>query len=77
MDANARDSIGGRADKPGGGSVSLPVLLSVKQVAQSLGVSRSKVYELIASHELEAFRPGGRIRIPTRAVAELLERTRL
>ncbi len=52
-------------------------LLSVKEVAQLLGLSRSKLYEMIAAGDLEAYRLGGRIRVPTHAVAELLEKTRL
>jgi excisionase family DNA binding protein len=55
----------------------LPALLSVRDVAQMLGLSRSKIYELIAEGELEAYRPGGRVRIPTQAVAALLARTKI
>jgi len=55
----------------------LPRLLSVREVSRALGVSISKVYELVAAHELGAFRPGGRIRIPEGAVLEYLERTRV
>ena len=57
--------------------VGLPMLLSVQRVAELLGVSRSKVYELIAARELEAYRPGGRLRVTTGAVAALLEKTRV
>lgn len=60
-----------------GEAVGLPVLLSVQRVAELLGMSRSKVYELIAARELEAYRPGGRLRVTTKAVAALLEKTRV
>ena len=60
-----------------GEAVGLPVLLSVQRVAELLGVSRSKVYELIAARELEAYRPGGRLRVTSHAVAALLEKTRV
>jgi excisionase family DNA binding protein len=56
---------------------SVPQLLSVSEVARTLGLSRSKVYQLIASGELAAYRPGGRVRVAVDAVAELLERTKL
>ena len=55
----------------------LSQLLSVKDVAQILGLSRSKIYQLIAACDLQAYRPGGRIRVPVDAIEELLERTRL
>ena len=55
----------------------VPRLLSVREVAQSLGLSRSRVYEMISTGELEAYRPGGRIRVAADAVVELLERTKL
>src|SRR5260221_14440204 len=52
---------------------SVPQLLSVRDVAQALGLSRSKVYQLIDGGELEAYRPGGRIRVAAHAVAQFLE----
>ncbi len=55
----------------------LPQLLSVQEVALVLGLSRSKVYQLVAGGDLLAYRPGGRIRVPHTAVTELLERTKL
>ncbi len=55
----------------------LPELLSVREASEILGISASKVYELVASHELRAFRPGGRIRIPVDAIRVYLERTRV
>lgn len=55
----------------------LPVLLTVNQVAEALSLSRSKVYDLIASRDLDAYRPGGRLRVPAEAVAKLLERCKV
>jgi excisionase family DNA binding protein len=55
----------------------VPELLTVDEVAQALRLSRSKVYELIASRQLRAFRPGGRIRIPAEAVWDFLKDSRL
>jgi excisionase family DNA binding protein len=53
------------------------VLLTVNQVAEALSLSRSKVYDLIASRDLDAYRPGGRLRVPAEAVAKLLERCKV
>lgn len=61
----------GRAAPP------LSQLLSVQDVARILGLSRSKVYQLVAAGELQAYRPGGRIRVPEEAVVALLEKTKL
>ena len=55
----------------------VPHLLTVHEVAQRLGVSRSKVYELVATRALVAYRPGGRIRITPDAVRRYLEQTRV
>ena len=66
--------------RPAGGPLvarSVPQLLSVRDVARALGLSRSKVYQLIDGGELEAYRPGGRIRVAADAVAEFLEKTKL
>ncbi len=58
-------------------SVLLPALLTVNQVAEALRLSKSKVYEMVASGDLEAYRPGGRLRIAADAVARLLDRSRV
>jgi excisionase family DNA binding protein len=55
----------------------LPRLLSVRETSRVLAVSQSKVYELVASRELAAFRPGGRIRVSLDAIRSYLERTRV
>jgi excisionase family DNA binding protein len=53
-------------------------LWSVPDVARRLVVSRHSVYRRIASGELEAYTVGetGQLRIPPRAVDELLKPTR-
>jgi excisionase family DNA binding protein len=53
-------------------------LWSVPDVARRLGVSRDSIYRRIASGELEAYTVGetGQLRIPPRAVDELLKPTR-
>ena len=58
-------------------SASFPELLTVDEVAEALKLSRSKVYELIASRRLPAFRPGGRIRVPAESVREFLRLSRV
>ncbi len=55
----------------------LPDLLSVGEVAEVLRISRSKVYELVASRQLPAYKPGGRLRIQKKAVREFLRDSRL
>jgi excisionase family DNA binding protein len=53
-------------------------LWSVPDVARRLGVSRHSIYRRIASGELEAYTVGkaGTLRVPPRAVDELLKPTR-
>ena len=58
-------------------SRTLPRLLTVREASLALGISISKVYELVASHELPAFRPGGRIRISEDEIRAYLEQTRV
>ena len=55
----------------------LPGLLSVGEVAEALRISQSKVYELIAARQLPAYKPGGRLRIPSKLVREFLRDSRL
>lgn len=43
---------------------SLPPLLTVRQTADLLGLSRSAAYRAVERHELPAIRLSGRIRIP-------------
>jgi excisionase family DNA binding protein len=49
-----------------------PLLLTVVQVAEALGVGRTLVYELIARGELETVHIGRTTRVPARSVDGLL-----
>jgi excisionase family DNA binding protein len=51
-----------------------PLLLTVPQVAKALSLSRSTVYDLIASGDLAAVKIGGARRIPAAAVQALVDR---
>ena len=69
---------GGASDPvPGRRSRSIPELMTVNEVAATLRLSRSRVYELIATRELPAYKPGGRIRIPADAVRQFLRDSRV
>lgn len=50
------------------------VLLTVKQVANRLGLGRSKVYELLDSGELGSLKIGTARRVPLGAVGQFIER---
>ena len=62
---------------PSKNSRELPELLTVREVARVLRLSRSKVYELVAARDLPALRPGGRLRVTVIAVREYLKRSEL
>jgi len=51
-------------------------MLRVKQVAERLNLSESKVYELVERGELPHHRFGGAIRVSEEQVAEYLEATK-
>ena len=57
-------------DMPGGAD--LPPLLSVEQVCELLGVSRSAGYRAAASGDLPTLRWGRRLYVPTARLLELL-----
>ena len=50
----------------------LPKLMTVREVAEQLRLSRSKVYELINLRELRTVKIGRCVRVPEAAVRELL-----
>jgi len=50
----------------------LPQLFTVREVAERLRLSRSKVYELINLRELRTIKIGRCVRVPEAAVRELL-----
>jgi len=51
-------------------------MLRVKQVAERLNLSESKVYELVERGEMPHHRFGGAIRVSEEQVAEYLEATK-
>ena len=44
------------------------LLLRPAEVAEAIGIGRSKVYELLASGDLPSIRVGGAIRVPVTAL---------
>ena len=50
----------------------LPRFMTVREVAERLRLSRSKVYELINLRELRTVKIGRCVRVPEAAVRELL-----
>jgi excisionase family DNA binding protein len=50
------------------------LLLNVKEAGALLGVSRSRVFRLIGSGELESIRIGGLRKIPTQSAYDIVER---
>ena len=44
------------------------------EAAEAIGVSRAKVYQLIAENRLPSIKVGHSIRVPVRALAEWVER---
>jgi excisionase family DNA binding protein len=50
-------------------------LLRAEEVAQVLGVGRSKVFEMIRSHELPMIRMGRCVRVPRTAVLAWIEQS--
>lgn len=58
-------------------SASLPKLVSVKKAAEILGISRSKLYELVAARQVAAYRPGGVLRVDEGSLADYLRGVRL
>jgi excisionase family DNA binding protein len=58
---------------PGYGALPDPLLLSIAQVGQALGVGRTKVYELISRGQLEVVHLGRAARVPASAVNRLVQ----
>ena len=52
---------------------SLPLLLSVPEVAKTLGLGRTKVYELIACEGLPVVRFGRAVRVPVASLQQWIE----
>ena len=53
-----------------------PICVKVKDAARMIGVGRTKLYELIASGEIEAIKLGKSTRIMTASLHELVMRQR-
>lgn len=51
----------------------LPLLLSVEQLIEVLGIGRTTAYELIRSGEIRSIRVGHQIRIPKEAVVSFIK----
>jgi excisionase family DNA binding protein len=62
--------IGARMSSP---SEKGPLLLTIVQAAAALSVGRSTLYEMIARGELDVVRLGRAVRVPVRAVEELVD----
>ena len=54
-------------------NISLPLLLSVPDVAKRLGVGRTKVYELIATEGLPVVRFGRAVRVSVASLQQWIE----
>ncbi len=52
------------------------LLLTPEEAAEVIGVSRSKVYDLMRTQELESVRIGGSRRVPTAAIEAFVSRLR-
>jgi excisionase family DNA binding protein len=81
-DASPRPSTAGTAGLPipaiSAPPASEPLLLTVAQAAQRLGISRSLLYELLATGDIESFTIGRLRRVPADALSTYvqLQRTR-
>jgi excisionase family DNA binding protein len=51
-------------------------MMTVKEVAEHLGVSKGLIYKLVSNGELESYRVGSTIRITPDQVRDYLQRSR-
>lgn len=49
------------------------ILLTPVEVADALGISRSKTYDMIATGDLPSVRVGGRVRVPAVSLTRWIE----
>lgn len=71
-----RDTAHGRSPSPNAGATqptSEPLLLTVAQAAQRLGISRSLLYELLAAGEIESITIGRLRRVPAEALTAYIQ----
>lgn len=70
-----------KSERPAGSATSVAdidelsrhIVLSVREVAALLGISKDLAYDLIRRDELPSVRLGARIVVPTRGLLQLLE----
>jgi excisionase family DNA binding protein len=55
----------------------MKLLLTPEEAAESLSISRSKLYELLAAGDVESLRIGGSRRIPFDALEDFVDRHRV
>lgn len=72
----AQASAGAAAGSLGGSPPGGVLLLSIQEAARSLGVGRTKTYELISAGEIEVVHIGRCARVPVDAVEAYVERLR-
>lgn len=65
-----------RSSTNGSSARNLPDLMTVREVCDRLRISRSKVYEFIATGELTSYRIGGCRRVAEDDVYRFLEQSR-
>ena len=53
----------------------LPLILTVKEVAEVLGLGRNTVYELVRQGRIRSIRIGRQIKVPKSALVEFLKGT--
>ena len=53
----------------------LPLILTVKEVAEVLGLGRNTVYELVRQGQIRSIRIGRQIKVPKSALVEFLKGT--
>ncbi len=53
------------------------LVLKVSEVAESLSISRNRVYELIRTKQIPAIRFGTSVRVPRKALEELINESQL
>ena len=50
-----------------------PLLLTVSEAADRLGIGRSSAYDLVRTRQLPVMKVGGRIRVPSNALLRWIE----
>lgn len=50
------------------------LLLTAIEAGEAIGVGRTRIYELIATHQIPSVRIGKSVRVPTKALQEWIDR---